>query len=433
MSEVPRPLPLLLASALTLTLGLAGCGEAARELASGSGGASGAGAFVDALAGRFGPIDREPAFDALRPKLVRAALAPSRVFDEPGAWTARGDDWRAVDFLGHGPGGAYRLGVRASAPTPREAGDYRGRLRLQRTGDGRFVWTMHEELAIGPTRPCDLAAALTALFRAAESTGGGAARARAREGFPRATAAVSRLLRLEALEAVREGGGATSVRMAVRLDPEGVRAFAPHYADFLKKYASPMRLRGAVQDLSGAAWWSLDGAENLWTLRLRILDGSLVPLEGPADRRLPGNVRATIDYSTKMGLFRVGVRRLVADVALTRSPVEKAITAHFLEEPDWQVPFLIQPLMRGPLRYPFEGEGSAVGWAAREQADGPTVLEGRYRGQIRESWIVRWLGGLSSSAVSDFRQGAEAEADRFNLECLAALGQDIAALVAPSR
>ncbi|HXY40717.1 MAG TPA: BlaI/MecI/CopY family transcriptional regulator, partial [Vicinamibacteria bacterium] len=37
-------------------------------------------------------------------------------------------------------------------------------------------------------------------------------------------------------------------------------------------------------------------------------------------------------------------------------------------------------------------------------------------------------GGMTSSAVSDFRRGAEAEADRFNRECLLALGDDLIAL-----
>ena len=48
---------------------------------------------MEALADRFGPIEREPAFDALRPRLARAALIPSRVFDDPAGLD---DPWRGV-------------------------------------------------------------------------------------------------------------------------------------------------------------------------------------------------------------------------------------------------------------------------------------------------------------------------------------------------
>ena len=47
---------------------------------------------------------------------------------------------------------------------------------------------------------------------------------------------------------------------------------------------------------------------------------------------------------------------------------------------------------------------------------------------MRETWILRWLGGMTSTAVSEFRRGAEAEADRFHRECLLALRDDLAAL-----
>jgi hypothetical protein len=47
---------------------------------------------------------------------------------------------------------------------------------------------------------------------------------------------------------------------------------------------------------------------------------------------------------------------------------------------------------------------------------------------VRESWIVRWLGGMASSAVGEFRRAAEQEADHLNAECLLALRDDIAAL-----
>jgi hypothetical protein len=404
------------------------CRQAARELASGPAGKDGPRALVEALADRFGPIEREAAFDALRPRLARAAFVPSRVFDDPAAWTTRGEEWRAVEFAGDRVGDAYRIGVRATAPPPGAPGGYRGRVRLDRVSDGRFEWSVDEELAVGRVHPSELARALEALFRGAEASSEATARTAIAETFPRASSRLGLLLRLESVALQRDAHGATVVRLAVRLTPDGIRGFAPRYAAFMRTYATPIRMRLSVADPEGSAWWSLDASESLWTLRLRLRDGSLVPLEGPVDRRVPPHLRATLDYSTRMGRFQVGASRLVAEVALVRTGVEKGFSARFLQAPDWQLPFLVEPLLHGPLRFPFEGSGSEAGWAARETPQGGTRLVRHYRARVRETWILRWLGGMTSTAVDEFRSGAESEADRFLRECLLALRDDLAAL-----
>jgi hypothetical protein len=407
------------------------CRPAARELAGGPAGADGSTAFVEALALRFGPVAREPAFDALRPKLARAALVPSRVFDDAAIWSTRGDGWRGVELAGYASEGAYRIGVRAEAPPAVVPGQYRGRVRLRRVAGGRFEWSVDEELAVGRARPRDLARALDALLHGAERSTEAAARAAIAESFPRASAKLGALLHLEALAPQTDAHGATSVRLAVRLTPGGIRAFAPRYAAFLEKHATPIRTSLVVAGPEGAAWWTLEAADNLWAVRLRLREGSLVPLEGPPDRRLPARLRATGDYATRMGRFRVGASRIVADVALTRTPGEKGLLARFLEEPDWRLPFLVEPLLDDPLRYPFEEPGTDVEWAAREGPDGGTLLAGRYRARVRETWILRWLGGMVGDAVGEFRRGAELEADRYHRECLLALRDDLGALEMP--
>jgi hypothetical protein len=419
--------PAVAAANLLLAFAVMSCRAASRELAGGPAGKAGPGALVEALAGRFGPIEREPAFDYLRPRLARAALVPSRAFDDAVLWTDRGDAWRAVEFAGLAAGAVYRIGVRAHAPPPGAPGGYRGRVRLERTGGGRFEWRVDEELAVGSVRPLDLAAALGALFRGAEASSEATARASIAEALPRTSSRVGLLLRLEALTLLPDGHGTTVVRLAVRLTPDGIRGFAPRYAAFIRKYATPIRMRLLVGDPAGAAWWSLEASDNCWTLRLRLRDGSLVPLEGPADRRVPPLLRATGDYSTRMGRHHVGAARLEADVALVRTPLEMGFSARFLREPDWQLPFLVEPLLHGPLRFPFEGPGSEAGWAVRETPGGGTRLLRQYRVRVRETWILRWLGGMTSNAVDEFRRGAEAEADRFHRECLLALRDDLAA------
>jgi hypothetical protein len=417
----------ILPLALALAAIAAACRPAAREAARGPAGRDGPVVLVQALADRFGPIDREPGFDALRPKLARAALVPSRVLEDGTVWRTRGDDWRAVELDGYSWGATYRIGARAEALLARAPGQYRGRVHLRHIGGGRFEWTVSEELAVGPVRPSDLAGALDALFRGAERSTGASARAAIAGALPRASAKLGLLLRLETLTLRPDAHGATSVRLAVRLTPAGIRGFAPHYSAFLEKYARPMRGSLVVADSRGAAWWTLETADHLWTLRLRVRDGSLVPLEGPADRRLPGHLRAAADYATRMGRFKVGARRIAADLSLTRTPGEKGLSARFLEEPDWQLPFLVETLLDDPLRYPFEAPGSEIEWAARETPRG-ALLTGLYRARVRETWILRWLGGMVGNAVGEFRGGAEGEADQYHRECLLALRDDLAAL-----
>ena len=406
---------------------LPGCRLAARELAHGPAGAAGPRALVQTLADRFGPIDREPGFDALRPKLSAAALVPSRVFDDASAWRTGGDGWRAVDLDGYTSGGGYRIGARQEALPARAPGQYRGRVHLRTIDGGRYEWSVSEELALGPTRPSDLARALDALFRGAGRATEASARAEITSTLPRASAKLGLLLRMETLALSRDADGATSVHLAVRLAPAGIRGFAPRYAAFLEKYATPMRGSLVVSDAEGATWWTLAASDNLWTLRLRVRDGSLVPLDGPSDRRLPGALRATADFATHMGRFKVGARGIVAQLALTRTDAEKGLSARFLAEPDWQLPFLVETFLDSPLRYPFETPGSEIEWAVRQKPEG-TVFTGLYRARVRETWILRWLGGMTGNAVDEFRRGAEREADLYNRECLLALRDDLGAL-----
>jgi len=415
--------------ALGLLALVAACEPAARRLAGSPAGAEGASALVQAIAERFGPQDREPEFEALRPKLARAALVPSWVFDDPSAWKRSEGAWRTVEFAGVPATAGYRLGVRAEAPDPVTAGHYRGRIRLERIASGRFEWTVREELAVGGARPADFAAALDALFHGAEAADEAKARAAIAAAFPRASAKLGLALRIETLAFSKDAHGAVALQAGIRLVPAGLRASAPRYAAFLEKYLTPIRSRVVVADPTGATWWTLEGASNLWTLRLRVRSGSLVPLEGDAERRIPERLHATMDYATRMGRFSIAEKGLLAEVALTRTPVEKGFLARFQKKPDWDLPFLVEPFLGAPLSYPFEGPGSEAGWAAREVPSGTRIMRD-YRVRVGENWVLRWLGGMTSRALSEFRAGAEREADRYHGECLLAIRDDLVELLA---
>src|SRR5919198_2966022 len=134
--------------------------------------------LLGALAARFGPLEREPAFLERRPRLARAALAPSRAFADRSLWTAAEGDWRRLEFSGTSRGGRYRIGVGARAPTPARPGEYRADVRLRALGPGEFEWQGHDELAVGTVTIADVDRALTALLAAAEQISGADAAAR---------------------------------------------------------------------------------------------------------------------------------------------------------------------------------------------------------------------------------------------------------------
>ena len=408
----------------------AGCGGAGRSLGADPREARRhAEDLLTTLAARFGPTDRDPAFETLRPKLARHALVPSRVFSDPSAWTASTVAAREVSFAGRrgGAGGRYHMAVRARPPSPAALADYRGDWRLESLRPGEFEWRAREELAVGDVSPADLSRALTALFLSAETAPPGNAGARVRRELPRAAAALGRLFTLDVLRLAHDADGATAVQVAASIHTETLRREAPLFAKYLDDVIVPSRFSAAAFDDGGRRWWDLDARDSRFTLRLRVHTGDLAPLDGPP-RPIPGRLRVRTAFSSRTGLFRTGVRDLDAEVELVRFPGEKGFVARFGRAPEWDLPFLMPLLLRSSLRRPFEGGGAMLSFAAVGHPGGPTLLARHYRVAVKESWILRWIGGFAASAVNEFRRG-EAEADRFTAEAFLALRDDVAALI----
>jgi hypothetical protein len=309
---------------------------------------------------------------------------------------------------------------------PRAPGDYRARIALRRHTSDTFEWETFDELALGPLRPADVSAAFRSLLHAAEKEPPGDARGRVVAAMPRTARALGRLYDLEALSLAADADGTRRVEIAVRQRPDRLKAEMPKLAAYLARRSRGVVLTAAASLRDGRPLWSADVEEGRSRLRLRIRDAQLVPLVGPAAHP-PGPLRLRSDYSFKAGPFRVGVRGLVAEVELGAGGAPLGFAARFVEQPDWRIPFLIEPFMRASLRHPFEGAGSGFSLAMREDAARGSVLQVDSRLQVQESWIVRWFGGFSAKAMAELR-AAEAEADRYALECLTALRDDVAAL-----
>ena len=162
-------------------------------------------------------------------------------------------------------------------------------------------------------------------------------------------------------------------------------------------------------------------------MRLRARGGHLMTLAGPP-RPMPDSLQLRLDATARFMIFRVGFHDLVGDFTIERGEHERAWMMRFNREPGWDLPLATERLIRSPLRHPFEGRGSELRLAVRDDLGNQAMSIRQVRTAVRESAIMRWLGGLGATAFGDFTGNSEAEENRFLYEVFSAMRQDIAAL-----
>jgi hypothetical protein len=305
---------------------------------------------------------------------------------------------------------------------PRVPGDARHVMRLQVLGDNEFRWTSLDEVALGPITVADLDRALTAIFVAAEKSDADATRLAARIAFPRASASLARMFVIDSLRTARDSDGATSVVLGLGIRPARAERSFQALGSYARKYWVPLRWRLVVRDSLGARWGDFTKRDSSIVLRFRVKDGSLAPV-GARPRRADDVMRLTVDASAKVGPFRVGMRGLEVRTSRTASPTEIGMTFRFLDEPEWQLPPLVARLLRSPLRRPFEGSGALMRYGVR--TDTASTVWRDIDVTVRESAILRFFGRLGGTALSDFRAGAEKEAERLWGETLRGMAKDV--------
>lgn len=383
--------------------------------------------LLESLAARFGPHDRDARLDALRPRFAKSALVPSKLFRDQSAWTASSGNTRTLVLAGHGTPGRYSLVVAGDAPPPAQPAEYRRVVRLTHVGADDYAWAVRDELAVGPVTGNQLGAALGALFTAAQHAGGAeSARTALARDLPRTTQALGRAVSLDTIRLTPNADGGTNVHLAGTIHADSLTATFPRLAHYLSHYVSPTGGEILVFDDANRAWWDAAKRGDTWSLDIRVANGNLAPLRGAPDR-MPDRLHVRIDAATRTFIFHVGLASLIGDVTLTRTPNDHAFTATFRKEPDWQLPPLVETMLKSPLERPFQDAGASLSFDIRD-GDGhdvPSVAFREYDLTVRESRIMRWLGGLSDAAVEDFRTGAEVEFDRFSGETLSALRADM--------
>ncbi len=384
-------------------------------------------ALFGGLATRFDNVQRAPKFYEARSKLARYALSPSGVYGDTSVWTALGrDSTRTLTLLGTRTPTGYLFAPYASVATPTATGDARHVIRLHRRGESEYEWDTAVDHAIGSVTSRQIAAALTALVSAPQQVAGASVHADNQALFPHTSRVLGELFSLDTIRAVPVGDGSSTVLVRFRMDPDRIAKTRPNLSKYLDKYVSPARYRLRLQDGGGTMWLDAAGSDNVFTISYRVRDGQLLPLTGSA-RPLPDTLQINVDFSAKFMIFRVGVSRLIGDFAFLRSGEERGWAVHFRHEPDWHFPLAVNTLIRTSLRHPFEGEGIALRVSVRDRSGSQALLSREASVSVQESTIVRWLGGLGNSAMSDFAGRAEAEENRYVFEVLSALKADFVA------
>ncbi|MEO7522040.1 MAG: hypothetical protein ABIW79_09515 [Gemmatimonas sp.] len=386
-------------------------------------------AVAAAIEHRFTNVARTPKFAAARTRLGRYALAPSKLVNDTALWTSSrttsGGPERVLELGATLVSGRFSFVARPRVAIPSRTGDERHLIRLTALGGDDWQWSTEVDHAIGslpPARANDIA---RALFASAERPQG-AIRADYRSAFPRTAQALGRLLTIDSISTFTAPDGATRVAMHVQASSKGLKAGFPGFARYVDKYIAPARYRFRLSDRSGADWFDAQGAASRLVIRFRARNGELVPMTGSA-RRMPDSMQINVDALAKIGLFTVGVTKLQGDFVHVSTNSERAWAMRFTKDPEWHLPLIAERLLRSPLRRPFMGEGMLFRLGVRTGPEGATLLGRIFSVAVRESAIMRFLGNLGFTAMSDYAGTVEEEENRFIAEVFQAMRADIRA------
>ncbi len=388
-------------------------------------------ALASALEDRFTNVLRTPKFAQSRLRIARYAFAPSKLVRDTALWTAMrttrsGAAERDLDVAGAMTNGRFTYTALARVPEPVRTGDARDLVHLRqldRRGDWHWMTSVeHAVGALPPQRATDIARALFASAERAPAE----VRADYRTAFPRTALAVGRLFSIDSVVTARQADGSTLVALHILSSDERLHVEFPEMAKFVRKYFTPSTYRFRLIDRAGGLYFDAESAHSRLVLRFRSRSGELQPLTGIA-RRMPDTLALQIDGSVKASLFTIGLRNLVGEFVHVNAPADRSWSMRFTREPEWDLPLLAEQLMSSSLERPFAGPGVQVRVGFVKGAEGHTIFSRSLAMAVRESAIMRFLGNLGFTAVSEFAEKAEVDTNRFLAEAFAAMRADIAA------
>jgi hypothetical protein len=423
-----------LSAATALPLVVAACRDATSAFGSNPATArQNADDFVGAYASRLTNVTRTPKVSYIRLNLGRSTLIPSRVFGDTAIWTARlGDSTRIAAYNGAFTGERYYFFARTPPDRLDKPADSFHSTRLRRLSRDEYEWTTIADFVLGRSDAAVLPTLLARALRAAESQGADGVRADYRSNFRRTTAALGRLYSIDSLRITRDNEGASHYALTISANPDKLRRSHPGLADYIKKYIDRTRMRIVITDRRGARWFDLSVRDKRVHMRLRSRNGELAPLDGSV-RSLPDSLIVRTDFATHILLFDVGFRNLVADLSVVRGEGERFWELRSTREPEWDLPPLTRRFIRTPLRRPFMGAGVNFRIGVRETENGPTLFSRRALLRVQESALIRFLGRLSGTAMSDFYGKSEMDENSFNGDAFRALRADLNDVLASPR
>lgn len=387
-------------------------------------------AVAAALEYRFTNVARTPKFANARTRLGRYALAPSKLVNDTALWTAArtrsAGPERELELGASMVSGRYSFVARPRVPLPSNTGDERHLIRLTALNDDDWQWNTDVDHAIGALPPARASDILRALFASAERPAT-AVRSDYRTAFPRTMQALGRMLTIDSIVTATQGDGSTLVSLQLLASSTGLKAGFPAFAKYVDKYIAPARYRFRLADRTGADWFDIQGASSRVVVRFRSRNGVLQPLTG-AGRSMPDSLVIHVDALAKIGLFTVGVTRMQGDFVPVSTPSERAWAMRFTKDPQWHLPLIAERLLRTPLRRPFVDEGVQFAVGVRSGSDGVTRLFRTFKVTVRESAIMRFLGNLGFTAMSDYAGTVEEQENRFLAEAFQAMRADIRGL-----
>jgi len=412
---------------------LAGCREIAPAFGTPRADGSSPGVVMfQSFADRFTNVTRNPKYDIARMKLAKGALLPSRVFEDTAAWLSRpSESARFINFHGYARPEGYRIDAKPIVPTPARTGDARHTVVLTRLSDDDYRWDVGVDFAVGSLTAEQGAALFNGWYSALERHPPAAVRAASRLAFPRTHAALGRLYSWDSLATRTLADGSTVATVSFTIRPERLRPTLPAFAGFTAKYVGSTNYHLVIADRGGAPWVDIALAKGTTRVQLRVKDGELLPLAGPARPR-PDTLQMRLDFLTKVKVFEVGYRELVTDFVVRNTPTEASWSWIATREPKWDLPLAAARLLRAPLRRPFQGAGATFRIGFYETPGGPTLIRREIHLAVQESAVLRFLGNLGASAFGEFEGQADKEQDVFLRDVFGAMAADLRALT-PAR
>lgn len=383
-----------------------------------------------ALEQRYTRVQRDAKFTEARMKIARYALIPSKIENDSSIWTARTGSsgaTRELSIDGATANGQYAFVTRTSVGLPAHIGDSRHVMRLSPLAEDEYQWATDVDHNVGSMPPARAGMVFTALLASGERAST-TIRSDYRAAFPKTMQAVGRLFVIDSIATTAQGDGSTLVSMCVFLDANRLRNSNPMMAKYVDKYISSAKYHLRLTDPAGAQWFDMNApTADRVTIQFRSKNGELQPITGAA-RAMPDSLIFTMDASAKFGMFTVGVSDMQGSFVQVRTPSDRGWLMRFQKEPEWHLPLAAKQLLRSPLRRPFQGSGILFRVGFRQTPGSSTVLYRKFDLAVRESGIMRFLGSLGFTAMSDYAGGVEAEENRFLAEMFGALRADVKAL-----